>query len=135
MAYSLKDTQEPSRCLQCGEVILYGRKDRRFCCAACKNRWHNQRNYPIRGKTASQVMRILETNRSILAKLIHLGVHDIDRITLSHLGFDFNYMTSFHKTQTRSIYTCLDIIYEMTPSRVKKLKFLWEGADNNANAL
>ena len=134
MPYSLKDTQEPPRCLQCGSVILYGRRGRKFCCVGCKNRYHNQRNYPIRGKTASEVLRILENNRAILAKLIHLGVRTVDRTTLDSLGFDAGYMTTFHKTRTRSVYSCLDIRYEMTPSRVKNIGFLWEGAENDKTA-
>lgn len=131
MPYSLKDIPEPGHCLQCGELIVYGRQDRKFCCTACKNKYHNQRIYPVRGRTARHVLRVLDNNRGILVKLMRMGIRSMDRMTLSHLGFDDHFMTSCQKRKGHLVYTCLDVVYEMTPSRIKKLAFLGEGADTS----
>ena len=118
-----------ARCPQCGEVLGNGRVDRRFCSVRCKNLWHNRQRSPNRSKEVQRVLRILERNREILDKLLKLGIHSVDRPTLIHLGFNMNFFTSLQKTgRQRCVYSCLDIRYELTPTRIKNISFLWEGA-------
>ena len=31
----------------------------------------------------------------------------------------------------RWVYTCLDIRYELTPTRIKNIAYLWEGAEGD----
>ena len=118
-----------ARCPQCGKVISFGRPDRRFCSVSCKNRWHNRRRYPNKGKEMSRVLRVLYKNREVLEKLMRLELNGIDRPTLIHLGFNLNYFTSLEHIRNHWVYSCLDIRYELTPTRIKNLQFLWEGAD------
>lgn len=112
-------------CLECGTPLGYGRHDRKFCSAACKNRWHNARRYPGLDKTVARVLRILESNREVLSKLVRMGIHDIDRLTLQHLGFRAEYSTSFRLVSRRhQVYTCFDYTYELTPSRVRHISWI-----------
>lgn len=122
--YSLKLFTIQPRCLQCGGEILQGRKDRKFCCEECKNRWHNKRRYPARAQLEGTILRILDRNRSILDRLLKMGIDSIDLFTLSRLGFDNTYVTSYRKIGRRNIYGCFDLQYEMTPSRIRRLMSL-----------
>ena len=110
-------SDKESRCLMCGEVFSSGRVDRLFCSTRCKNMWHNR-------------LRIPDKNRNVLEKLIKLGVYSVDRLTLIHLGFNMSYFTSMEKIRHRWVYSCLDIQYELTPTRIKHMKYLWEGVDD-----
>lgn len=118
-----------SRCPQCGRVFDYGRVDRRFCSITCKNLWHNRQRYPSKEKEVRRVLRVLDNNRDVLEKLMKMGVNSIDRLTVIHLGFNMNYFTSLERVRHRWVYTCLDISYELTPTRIKNLRYLWEGVN------
>ena len=128
--YTEKDTDSPLRCLQCGKVMTYGRVDRRFCSVTCKNLWHNRQRYPSKDKEMKKVLRILDRNRDVLEKLIKLGIRSLDRTTLLHLGYNPNYFTSLQKLRRHWVYTCLDIRYELTPTRIRNLSFLWDGGED-----
>lgn len=123
------NNDEVTLCPQCGKVVAYGRVDRRFCSVTCKNQYHNRQRYPHKEKEVKRVLRILDKNRDVLDKLIKMGVQSLELITLLHLGFNVNYFTSLQKVRHRWVYTCLDIRYELTPTRIKNLAFLWEGDD------
>jgi len=107
-------------CLECGDIIEYGhgRTDRKFCSAGCKNRWHNKRKAHSWRAYQHKVLRALEVNHTILDRLMRIGLTSIDRMSLSQMGFDFNYVTSFHKIGQRSVFCVFDITYEATPSRI-----------------
>lgn len=127
MPYLELENEPCGQCLECGEPIVYGRPDRKFCSASCKNRYHNKRACPVRGMSARAVMHILQSNHEILCRLIRMGIRNIDLLSVTNLGFDTRYMTSYCKQNGHRIYTCLDIVYELTPSRIKKIAFLGEG--------
>lgn len=116
-----------ARCPQCGKLLEYGRVDRRFCSVACKNLWHNRLRYPAREKEIKRVLRILNNNRDVLDKLLKLDITNLDRVSLEHLGFNVNYFTSMYRYRNYFVYTCLDIRYELTPTRIRKLSYLGEG--------
>ena len=121
MAYTLKYFRIQTRCLQCGKEILYGRSDRKFCCPDCKNQYHNRRRYPLKEEMESSVLRKLDLNHAILERLYKLGVYTIDLITLTHLGFDARFVTSFRRVGRHDVFAIFDLQYEMTPSRLKNL--------------
>ena len=63
-------------CLECGDEIRYGRKDKKFCSNTCKNRYHNE----IQHYSRSSRLRILgafDRNYSILEKLLRLNIRTI----------------------------------------------------------
>jgi len=41
MTSSIKYFKIRLRCIQCGNEIVSGRPDRKFCCDKCKNVWQN----------------------------------------------------------------------------------------------
>ncbi|MBO6097046.1 MAG: hypothetical protein J6P56_07045 [Bacteroidales bacterium] len=126
---NLEEVNNEARCPQCGKLLVYGRVDRRFCSVECKNLWHNRQRYPGREKEIKRVLRILDKNRDVLDKLLKMDVRSLDRVTLEHLGFNVNYFTSLRRTRNFWIYTCLDIRYELTPTRIRRLSYLREAVD------
>lgn len=120
-----------ARCPQCGKVLARaGRVDRRFCSTECKNHWHNRQRAALsKEKEIRRVMRILEKNREVLAKLLRLEVSSVDLPTLLYMGFNLSYFTSLKKVRHRWVYTCLDIGYELTPTRIKNVRVLREAPD------
>ena len=121
MAYKIEEMEHPVCCLACGKAIPSGRPDKKFCSAACKNRWHNRKKNQHRGVVEQRVLRILERNHSILDKLERLGVRSVDRLTLVGLGYNPEYVTSYRKSGIHHQYACFDIHYEQTPTRIKKI--------------
>jgi len=115
-------------CPECGRALtdFLGRVDRRFCSVECKNKWHNKQRAPRRDKEAQRIVRILYKNRSVLDRIMRLGFHSIDLPTLKYMGFSLAYFTSMDKVRHRLVYTCLDVSYELTPSRIKNIRVLAE---------
>lgn len=117
----------PFCCLECGEPLGYGRHDKKFCSAQCKNKYHNQRRYPGLDKPVARIVKILESNRLILARLYKMGIRNIDRLTLQHMGFNPGYYTSFCLvSKIHKQFTCFDYTYELTPSRVKRISWIMQ---------
>lgn len=108
------------RCLECGENIVYGRTDKKFCCAGCKNRWHNRqvRNSRI---FRMRVMSSLDRNYRILSGLVSDGVTDIEVSTLSQMGFSFTHVTSYRKVRRHTEMWCFDIKFVLTETWVKSI--------------
>ena len=96
-ALAMTDDLEPfAFCICCGKPLsAAGRLDRKFCDERCKNRYHNRIRYPKRESRQQEILHILDRNRSILARLVTLGIHSLDRRALQHLGYDTDYITSY----------------------------------------
>lgn len=121
MVQALTTLKIQARCLQCGGEIGPGRPDRKFCSDGCRNRWHNKRKYPLREQLEGMVLQTLDRNHSILDRLLRIGIRSIDLVSLSQMGFDIQYVTSYKRVGRHHVYACFDFQYEMTPSRIKKL--------------
>lgn len=121
MSYTSEKMPQAAYCLYCGREMPAGRPDRKFCCVTCKNRYHNRHKYPCREQVEQRIFRILERNHAILDKLLRLGIHSLDLMTLSQLGYNKDYVTSYRKQGIRNEYLCFDVRYELTPSRIKKI--------------
>ena len=130
MAYP-KHTADPGpHCLQCGDLIPYGRTDRKFCSQDCKNEYNNRRRHlPAREDSEPWVLAHLRANYAILRRLLIMGVHSIDQATLRQLGFRPEFVTLYRKVGHRTEFGCFDVRYEQTPSRVKKLSFTEKGLE------
>ena len=127
MEYKVEEIEDLSRCLQCGSVIDYGgRPDRKFCSAGCKNRYHNYRRFRRKDLAQRSGVGKLDKNYEILAKLISLGLKSMDRITMNYMGFNPDYATSITRIGRKNVYTCFDIRYEITPTRVKAIMYIEE---------
>ena len=115
--------EEPSACLECGDPIIYGRSDRKFCCERCKNKWHNRQNassYNIRRRVRSVLVR----NYKILEDLLDRDTPDLDTAELLAMGFNPSYFTSVRKIRRHFEYQCFDIRYFMTPLRIRDISRL-----------
>lgn len=116
MAYGSLAQDTPS-CLECGGEIVYGRKDRKFCSMKCKNRYHNRmQNY--RRSVKLRVTSTLEHNYEILDRLLKAGVSSVSIGDLSQMGYNKEFMTSFHRVGGHDECRCYDIKYFCTSSRI-----------------
>lgn len=121
MPYTLEYLKIMTRCIQCGKEIVYGRADRKFCSEACKNEYHNRRRYPYKGDVHAVILRKIDLNYAILDRLYGMGVRTVDLITLSQLGFDAQFVTSYRRMGRRNFCAIYDLQYELTESRIKRL--------------
>ena len=118
MKYKLEETVP--HCLECGNPLPYGRKDRKFCCPACKNRNHNREARRWRFRYAS-VIGILEKNHEILRHLIQIGVRSIPKEELIQLGYRLGFVTSSGRNGRRTVCRCFDIVFIDTETRLANL--------------
>ena len=118
---SYEEDNGGKRCLECGDVLPYGRKDMKFCSSSCKNKWHYQSRSWV-NVLKLRTRSILDKNYSILEALLESGVTSIDIPDLAQMGYNFDCVTSYHKVRNRDEYRCYDIKYCMSASRVFKLE-------------
>lgn len=113
--------EKRGRCLECGDILPYGRSDMKFCSVRCKSRWHYHNFGRFRG-ARQKIIRTLDRNHGILESLLDAGVSSIDLPDLEQRGYDLGCVTSYHKVRRHGEYRCYDIKYYMTASRVFKLE-------------
>ena len=104
-------------CLECGDPIAYGRMDKKFCSAACKNRYHNKVARD-RHSVRLKVVNILERNYAILESLAEMGTTSIRIADISLMGFNKEFMTSCRKAGSHMECWCFDISYICTATRI-----------------
>ena len=117
MDYDKKRERKTPRCLQCGQSISYGRKDKKYCCEECKNR-HNNSLVRMSRAAKRRILAILDKNYDILDQLVRAGIDAAWISDLAALGFNPGYSTFYRKTGRREYYHCFDISYVMTPNRI-----------------
>lgn len=117
MDYPKNISKKPSRCLECGEEISYGRSDKKFCSEDCRSRHHYhqvQSSKTIRRK----VMAILNRNYEVLDSLVHAGVEAVWISDVMTMGFNPGFSTFCRHHRKHDEYMCFDIHYRMTPNRI-----------------
>lgn len=120
MDYSKKKERHLPHCLECGDRISYGRKDKKFCSEECKNKHHN--NLTKMSRSAKRkILTILDKNYSILDLLLRNEVKALWLSDAVAMGFNPGYNTSHIKTGRRELYHCFDISYVMTPNRLSSI--------------
>jgi predicted nucleic acid-binding Zn ribbon protein len=120
MKYPEGETDKPV-CLECGDVIGYGRTDKKFCSEKCKNRWHNRKQHNSR-TTRARVVGILDKNYSILDRLLKLGITTMSLGDLAQLGYNKEIVTSYHKVGSHDEYRCFEIRYYCTATKIFNLE-------------
>lgn len=108
------------RCLECGSEIVYGRKDKKFCCDECKNKHHNHTYRSIR-QYKRMVAAILDRNYDILDRLVKSEISAVWTADAIALGFNPAYVTSYKRHKKRSICHCYDISYVATDNRMTSI--------------
>ena len=118
MKYRLDDSQP--LCLECGDMIPYGRGDRKFCSEGCKNRFHNReaRQYRVR---YARTIGVLQKNHDILQHLVRMGIRSISKAELVQLGYRPDFVTSFTRESRRTVCRCFDIVFFDTETRIAGL--------------
>lgn len=114
------DKNEGERCLECGDVIAYGRPDKKFCCTSCKNRWHNREGKGVRIYKL-RVRNALDKNYVILNDLLKLGIRRMDMLQLKGLGYDPDFVTSMDLSGRRKEFMCYDIRFRMSAHQISGL--------------
>ena len=118
MEYKINSTK---RCLECGDPIQYGRSDKKFCCEACKNRWHNLRAREFL-KVHSKTIHALDKNYKILNDFISRGLTSVEIGDAIQWGFNPDVMTSMRKTRLRTEIRCYDIKYYRSDTRIYNIE-------------
>ena len=67
-------------------------------------------------------MGALSRNYELLDNLIRSDIEAVDLMELEGLGFSPGVITSHHKVNRHDEYTCFDIKYIMTPTRICGIK-------------
>ncbi len=111
---------EKSKCLECGDLIEYGRQDKKFCCDSCKNRFNNRRT---RGSRSAKlkILSSLERNYSILDNLLKINITSMSVLELQHLGFKLDCVTSYQKVRRHNVFLCFDISFTVIADRVTSI--------------
>ena len=107
--YKVKEAGHAA-CLECGDPIEYGRSDKKFCCEACKNRWHNREVSSSR-KFRQKVSSSLEKNYFILDSVRRTTLKTILVSDLETMGFRPGYFTSYSKGRNAEVFMCYDLKY------------------------
>lgn len=108
-------------CLECGDPLPYGRKDRKFCCPSCKNRHHNRETRQWRLRYAS-VIGVLQKNHDILRQLIQMGIRSIPKTELEQLGYRAGFVTASGRVGRRTVCRCFDIVFIDMETRISGLE-------------
>lgn len=116
MDYKEED-QSRGRCLECGDVLPYGRSDMKFCCVSCKSRYHYVNKGHLKGLRLKTI-GALDRNHEILESLLSQEVRSINIPDLAQMGYRFDCITSYHKVRNHNEYRCYDIKYFMSDSRI-----------------
>jgi len=102
----------PKECRNCGEEITFGRTDKVYCTDACRIDYNNRLKMEKREETPEFVKKItgiLTNNYQIMRKLNVRGKTVVTEQHLRDLGFNFNYLTSYHTTKKGDVYHfCFD---------------------------
>jgi len=119
MGYQIQD--DPPVCLNCGET-LYGRTDKKFCNATCKNNFHNMetRHFKLGCRIFEEKLR---RNHIILESLLQTGMNSAQKSRLEEAGFDPGVTSGVVMQKNRQMeFICLDIIYRMTEKKVFNIR-------------
>lgn len=116
MVYKKNERRMPT-CLECGSKIRYGRSDKKFCSEDCRCRHFNTMARSGRA-IRRRVLRQLAMNHDILEELMRSDVGSIDLIDLMGRGYVPAYVTSYRKNGKHDEYSCFDIKFIMTRTRV-----------------
>lgn len=116
MSYKIADN-EHRVCVECGREFEFGRSDKIFCSNQCRNAHHNRENRDSRNARSKTLTR-LNTNYSILEKLLKLEIASISLIDASQMGFKAEFVTGYIKRKPHDECRCFDIKYCRTGTKI-----------------
>ena len=108
------------KCLHCGEKILYGRTDKRFCCEECRMEYHNEQMKDSR-TFRRRVLSQLSANYSLLSTVLNSGADSIPLADIVAMGFVPGIVTSYSRVGKHNEFGCFDIKYRMTATKLSSM--------------
>lgn len=112
-------------CLDCGNPVK-GRADKKFCDDLCRNNYNN--HIKAEDNAIVKVVNlILKRNRSILSNFNPDGKAKVRRSRLLNTGFNLDYHTGIHQTQSGNTYI---FCYEYGYLAINDIEFLIVKKDN-----
>ena len=117
----MDENTEIRHCMHCGTIII-GRRDKKFCCMACKNAFNNkrvkeQKNY------RKGIIRKLSTNYDILESLLCDKTTFASFELLEDLGFEEEYVTGSRRIKGGRIrLSCFDISYLKSEDKIYDIR-------------
>jgi len=121
MGYKSLETE--CTCLECGKDITYGRYDRKFCSAKCRNKYHNDRRAQFRDYRL-RMIRHLDNNHKILENLLSINCHAIGKLELADMGFSPMAVTSSCRRARAIECRCYDIRYNDHPGKITDISYI-----------
>lgn len=122
--YKIPGDTVQAHCLQCGDLLGYGRAGRIFCSDSCRHRWHNDKRKEDIDRIRLRFIRIMDRNYRILRDAVESEKTTLDKAIAIDKGFNFNYMTSYTKSGRHGRYTCYNIRYEVSESKIYNIAFI-----------
>ena len=95
-----------NQCIVCNKVIR-GRNDKKFCSKDCNNKFHNGKRKNDLTDEVKSINKILLKNRRILQQLCEKEKKyklKVSKLLLSHLGFNFSYITGIYYNRQGKMY-------------------------------
>lgn len=115
-----KKYKETCTCLNC-EHPIYGRPDKKFCSADCKDKYHNKQKR-ITKDAKKMVLTSLNHNYDLLCSLLECETNNAQRKWLCALGFKEEYCTFTYSTNYKRIYRCYNIEYQFSETKIYNIR-------------
>ena len=116
-----ENTREESVCIECGAPIQ-GRKDKQFCSALCKNKWHNRQGRQRR-QHRLRTVAALNRNYEILDGLLKEKKTSAGLEELERAGYEAALVTGHRKGRFRhEEYSCFDIMFCRSDTKIFHLR-------------
>ena len=117
----MNENNEKRHCLYCGALII-GRRDKKFCCMACKNAFNNKK-VKEQKHFRKGIIRKLSTNYDILESLLCDNSTFASLELLEDLGFEEEYVTGSKRIKGgRERLSCFDISYLKSEDMIFDIK-------------
>lgn len=110
-------------CLECGEPIIYGRWDRKFCSNKCRHDYHNDRRAQYRDYKM-RLISALDRNHSILDHVINMGCTSMGKIELAEMGFCPTAITAMIRKSRNIECRCYNIRYIEHAAKITDLSYV-----------
>jgi hypothetical protein len=121
-----------NQCLECKSAFT-GRSDKKFCSDYCRNSFNNRRNSQS-NNYIRRVNYVLKKNRKILASYYSPDDCVINRNKLLMDGYNFNFFTSYQKTNDgKTYYFCYDFGFQVVKNNLLSVISLKKQDEINMN--
>lgn len=107
-------------CRFCGKRITGGRRDKKFCCVTCKNKFNNIKKHHMYDTRHFNEIH-LKRNYKVLETLLCYGIQEMDLESMVSNGFQPEIVSSYWQKNDGVELTCLDIAYELSENKVSNI--------------